>query len=787
MLKNYLKIALRNLRRHKGYAFITVAGLAVGLAVCLMMGLFIQFKLSYDRFHANADRVYRLYQHDEQRGAIATTPPGIAQALKITFPEIEQAAVVQGPRRHLFRLEARPFFIGGVVTADEAFFEVFPYRLLRGDPQTALAGPGRLVLTQSLARQHFGDEDPLGRTLTFENREDLEITGVVEDPPGNAHFHFNALRSLSEEERAARYGSSVNWARYGGYTYLLLHEGVDPTVLAAKIVAYEEAADKPAFIKGPPRLALLPVTRIHLHTKLQDEIAPTSDVRYLYLFSAIGLMILLIACVNYMNLATARSARRAREVGVRKVVGARRSQLIRQFLSESLLISLLALPLALLLVELALPAVSRLIGQEIALDYARDGWMLLALAGLVLLVGIMSGSYPALFLSAFRPAHVLTGRGVSLRRGSLFLRKALVVFQFTATVVFLVGAVVVHVQLEYLQHKRLGFDQEYVVTIRDRALAEHYAAFKQTLLESSHVKAVTSGAPPGIGWRSMTRILEDQETQEPWALDILVVDYDYLETLGLKLIAGRVFSPDFPGDTEEAVILSEAAVRQFRLADDPTGQQVDATHENRIIGVVEDFHNTSLHDPIGPIAMMLKPGFNTVILVRLTPGSLAEKRAVLEQTWARFVPDRPFEFAFLDDQIDQLYHVEERLARIFDLFSALAVLIACLGLFGLAAFSAEQRTKEIGIRKVFGATVAGIMVLLSKDFARLVLVAIVLAAPLAFLAMNRWLETFAYRTELSWEIFLAAGLAALLVALSTVSYQAIRAARANPIDSLRHE
>ena len=542
-------------------------------------------------------------------------------------------------------------------------------------------------------------------------------------------------------------------------------------------------------MKGAARLALLPVTRLHLHSKVHDEIAPTSDVRYLYLFSAIGLMILLIACVNYMNLATARSAQRAREVGMRKVLGAGRGQLIRQFLSESLLISLLAAPLALLLVEVGLSSVSRLIGQEITLDYVRDGWMLLALGGLVLLVGILSGSYPALFLSAFRPTHMLSGRGFSLRRGGVFLRKGLVVFQFTATVVFLIGAVVVHIQLDYLQNKRLGFDQEHVVTINSRALAENYAAFKQMLLESPHVKAVTSGMPLGIGWRSMTQEVKDDETQERWELDYLNADYDYLETLGLKLVAGRSFSPDFPSDAEASIMLSQAAARMFGLADIPVGERIEiAFGERTIIGVVEDFHNTSLHDPIRPIAIMLQPGFNTVVLVRLTPGDLSEKIALLEQTWAHFVPDRPFELAFLDDQIDQLYHAEERLARVFDLFSSLAVLIACLGLFGLAAFTAEQRTKEIGIRKVFGASVAGIVLLLSKDFFRLILLAFVVAAPIAYLAMNRWLlETFAYQIEISWPVFLIAGLAALGIALLSVSYQAIRAALANPVESLRYE
>ncbi len=790
MLKNHLKIALRHLHRHKGYAFINIVGLAVGLAVCLVIGLFAQFKLSYDRFHPNADRVHRLYQAREDMGEIATTPPGIAQVLETTFPEVERVTVVHRRGRRLFRLDADPFFVDQVVATDEHFFEVFPYPLLRGDPATALDGPGRAVITQSLATRLFGDENPLGRTLTYENTRDYEITGVVEDPPGNVHFRFNMLLSLSETLREWRYGSSVRWNYFGGYTYVLLHEDADPAALAAKMVAYEEAADKQAYMPGASSLVLLPVTRIHLHTKLIDEIAPQSDIRYLYLFSAIALLILIIACVNYMNLATARSAGRKREVGIRKVVGARRSQLVRQFLSESIVLSLLALPLAMLLADLALPLVNRLAGVEMAFDYVQQGGMLLALVGAVLLVGLVSGSYPALFLSAFQPIAVLTGRGRIVQRGGVLLRQMLVVFQFAATIMLLIGTIVVQTQLDYVQQKRLGFDQEHLVSIRSGALSDHYEAFKQTLLESAHVKAVTSGPPLGIGWKSMSRIMKDRETEEPWRLDALGVDYDYLETLGLNLVAGRSFSPDFPGDVEEeAVILSEAAVQRFHLAGDPIGQQVDAIpHDNTIIGIVEDFHNTSLHDPLGPIAIMLQPGFNTVVLVRLTPGDVSEKIALLEQVWVRFVPDRPFEFTFLDDQIEQLYQAEQRLARVFGLFTTLAVLIACLGLFGLAAFTAEQRTKEIGIRKVLGATVAGIVVLLSKDFIRLIVVAFVAAVPLAYVVMNRWLlETFAYHISPSVGTLLLTGALVLLIALSTVSYQAIKAALADPVTALRYE
>lgn len=786
MLKNYFKVALRGLRRHKGYAFINVAGLAVGLAVCLVIGLFVQHKLSYDRFHPNADRVYRLYQVTEQRGDMAATPPGIAQALESTFPEIEQATVVHQPRRGLLSLGADPFYVDQVISTDESFFKVFPYDLLQGNPDEALAGPGRAVLTASMATQLFGAESPIGRTFTYENRADYEITGVVENPPANAHFQFNVLLSLSEGYREWRYGGNIEWNYFGGITYLLLHEGTAPSTLETKIIDFETASDKPEML-GETQFALMAAPRIHLHSKMSNEIAPQGDVQQLYLFSAIALLILLIACVNYMNLATARSARRAREVGVRKAVGAGRAQLVRQFLSESMLLSVLALPLAMVLADLSLPFVNRLAGLEMTFEYVQQAEMLLLLTGIVLFVGVIAGSYPAFFLSAFRPSAVLTGRGRTSQRGGVFFRKTLVVFQFSATTVLLIGTAVVQVQLGYIQEKHLGFDQEHVVSITSRALAEHYEAFKQTLFEGSHVQAVTSGAPLGIGWKSMSRGMEDRETGERWELDMMTVDYGYLETLGLTVREGRAFSADFPSDPEEAVLLTQAAIEHLYITEDPIGQSVQVMNDESVIGVVEDFHNTSLHDPIRPIALLLEPGFNSVVLVRLTPGDLSDKLAFLEQAWARFVSDRPFEFAFLDDRIHQLYQAEQQLARIFGVFAALAVLVACLGLFGLAAFMTEQRTKEIGIRKVLGANVGNLVLLLSKEFVLLVLIAVVLATPLAYLAMNKWLATFTYHIDLGGSVFVAVSLMALLIALLTVSYQAFKAALTDPVQSLRYE
>ena len=794
MWKNYLKIAYRNLVRQKGYTFINIAGLAVGLAACLVIALFVRHELSYDRFHPNADRVYRLVRPSpDGEGGQPRVPPGLAQVVESRFPEVEHATEISWPRTTLIALGEERRYVDDVVTADEHFLEVFPFKLLRGNPETALARPNRLVFTRSLAERLFGEDDPMGQVVRVEEGADYTVTGIVENVPSNAHFSFQALRSLSEEQRAERYSSDVRWEFFGDFLYMVLHEGSTPEALEDKLMAYMKTTNLPEQAWDQMRLAVQPVTAIHLHSTLSGEIAPQSDVRYLYLFSAIGALILLIACVNYMNLATARSAGRAREVGMRKVVGAHRRQLIGQFLGEAVLMGLLAMLLAVALAHLAVPLVNRLTGQALEAGTATDGPGLLAMLGVVLVVSMGSGLYPALFLSRFRPVRVLHGHG-SGKGGGRLLRQVLTTFQFAASAVLIIGALVAQFQLDYVQNMRLGFDKEHVVTFTSSHLGEQYPAFKQAAEEHAAIESVTSGPPMGIGhvnFRTSIGSVEGKKPDEITWLSVLTVDYDYAETMGLHLVAGRSFSLE-RSDAGRTVLLSEAATRVLGIADNPIGKTIEINGLSEeepptVIGVVEDAHNVSLHNPVEPLAFALQSEGYWAGLARLAPGRTEAGLEALKATWNQFLPERPFAFEFLDDRIEAQYQAEQRLARIFGLFSVLAVFVACLGLFGLVAFTAEQRTKEIGIRKVLGAGVASIVALLSKDFLKLVGIAFIMAAPIAYFAMQRWLEDFAYRIDLGLGLFILAGALALLVALGTVSYQAIKAATADPVKSLRYE
>ena len=794
MLTNYLKIAYRNLVRQKGYAFINVAGLAVGLAACLVIALFVRHELSYDRFHPNADRVYRVVQPaPDGEGGQPRVPPGLAQVVESRFPEVEHATEVNWPRTTLVALGGERNYVDDVVTVDDTFFGVFPFKLLRGNPKTALAGPNRLVLTRSLAGRLFGDQDPMGQVMRIEDEADYTVTGIMEDVPSNAHFSFQALRSLTAKQRTDRYGSDVRWDFFGDFLYVALHAGSDPEALEDKLMAYAKTADTPEWVRNQMQLAVQPVTAIHLHSDLSGEIAPQSDVRYLYLFSAIGVLILLIACVNYMNLATARSAGRAREVGMRKVVGAHRGQLVGQFLGEAVLMGLLAMLLAVALAHLAVPLVNRLTGQVLEAGAATDGPGLLVMLGVVLVVSVGSGLYPALLLSRFRPVRMLRGHG-SDKGGGRLLRQVLTTFQFAASAVLIIGTLVVQFQLDYVQNMRLGFDKEHVVTFRSSHLGEQYPAFKQAAEEHAAIESVTSGPPMGIGhanFRTSIGSVEGKKPDEITWLSVLTVDYDYAETMGLHLVAGRSFSRE-RSDAGGTVLLSEAATQVLGIADDPIGKTVEINGLSEegpptVIGVVEDAHNVSLHNPVELLAFALEPEGYWTGLARLAPGRTEAGLEALETTWNQFLPARPFAFEFLDDRIEAQYQAEQRLARIFGLFSVLAVFVACLGLFGLVAFTAEQRTKEIGIRKVLGASVASIVALLSKDFLKLVGIAFIIAAPVAYFAMQRWLEDFAYRIDLGVGLCVLAGVIVLLIALGTVCYQAIRAATADPVESLRYE
>lgn len=786
MLENYLKVAVRNLRKYPGFATINIAGLALGLAACFVITLFLIHKLSYDRFHPHADRMYRVVQ-DTQHGVLAAMPPGLAQALEESFPELEQVTQVARRLEGLFSHEGESFFLEDLLIVDPAFLKVFAFDVLQGNPETLFTTSDQVVLTASEAKRLFGDRTALGRVLRYENARDVEVVGIVADPPLNAHFRFNALLAQSDRQRDSRNSSVINWSRYGDNLYVLLNEGQTAVAFEANLQAFEEAAEQPEWIEEDEiSLHVERVVDIHLYSDAEQGLAPQSDVRYLYLFGAIAVLILLIAGVNYMNLTTARATMRYREVGVRKAVGARPRQLVGQFLSEAVVVALAAFGLALALIYLTLPALKQVAEIDFTFSYLQYIGITAFFVLIVMGFGMFAGSYPAFFLARFKAIYMLGGGYAP--RGKGRLRTLLIVFQFASSVVLLVATTIMFQQQRYVEQQRLGFDEERVVFFRTHDVGEQFAAFRDEAMQNTAVEQMTAGALLGLGWKSYTMGIPNKETGDMWELSVMGVNHDFVETMGLRVVQGRTFSRDFPADAEQHVLINEHAAVQFGIAEDPLGEKVPVMGGNRlVVGVVEDFHNESLHTPISPLVMALDPDATFMGLARLTPNRVQEGLQQLEATWARFQPDRPLAYQFLGERIRRHYQTEQRLGRLFSLFAGLAVIIACMGMFGLAAFTAEQRTKEIGIRKAVGASTGSIVTLLSAYFVKLVAVGIAIATPIGYFIMHEWLATYAYHIELGVLPFVGVGCVIIALALGAVGYQAYKAASANPVEALRYE
>jgi putative ABC transport system permease protein len=786
MLRNYLAIALRTLRKQPGYTLINVGGLGLGLACCFLIVLFIQHELSYDAFHEKGDRIVRLtrgFETVDQR--TANSASGYAPILQATFPEVEHAVRFEHHRSPYLRVgQQETRRVKGMALADTAFFQVFGFDLLRGNPATVLDGKYNVVLSETTARSLFGEADPMGQTITYNDRFDLTVTGIMADVPDNSHLQFNYVGSFLLMPEFMGENALADFTNYNYYTYLLLRPGTDVEALEAKITQRmrEQFGEESTYVAG-----LQPLDDIHFNTTLLYDTGTSRDIRYLYVFGAIGLFILLIACVNFMNLATARATQRAKEVGVRKTLGSTRPQLIGQFLGESVVLSVLAIALGLGLATALMPVFNEAIGVTTTFDLARVGTLTL-LVGIGLVAGLLAGSYPAFYLSAFHPARVLKG-DVHRGRGAPLLRKGLIVFQFAISAFMIVATLTVYNQLRHMQSQDLGFDKERVVFLSPAPpIRDSYETFRQELLARPRVTNVARGYLPGrvgtnrgYNWPGQGG---DEQGDSFWTL---IAEPGYLETLDIDLVAGRDFSWSMPTDTHDTYILNEAAVEQlgwtnavgkpFRAWDRPMGT---------VIGVVDDFHFQSLHQQVQPVVINYKPNWLGTVVVRLAPGDVSEALDAVRATWRTFAAGYAFDYTFLDEDYDRLYRSEERLAKLFGVFAGLAILIACLGLFGLAAYMAQQRTKEIGVRKVLGASVTQIVALLSKDFAVLVLIGLVVATPLAYVVMQRWLSDFAYHTALGPETFLLAGVLALLIAFLTVSYQAWRAATVDPVQSLRY-
>ena len=806
MLKNYLKVALRTMRRQPGYTAINLLGLAAGLACCLVVVVFVQEERSYDRFHRLADRTYRVVTTMQFSGGEApvVAPGPLGPALVELSPGVvDQARVRCIGDPFVVERKAERFSESGLCYADPSFFSVFDFPLCQGDPQTALGRPYTLVLSDDLARKFFGADDPIGQTLRLGGEQVYEVTGVLAEPPGRSHFEPRFLASFATLE--ALDPVVETWAEGGANPFVVLAPGYSSEQLQAHLDGRLD--DYMGLFASSTKAYVQPLTEIYFSDPSswpQSASERRGDVRYLYLFSTVALLILIVADINYMNLATARALRRAREVGVRKAVGATRVQLVRQFLSEAVLLSLLAFVLAFVLAWFALPLFGKTIGRLLETTLLLEGGVLLPFLGIVLLVGLLAGSYPAFYLAAFDAVAVLKGRA-STGRGAAWLRKGLVVTQFTVSIGLVACTVVMWHQLNYVRNRSLGFDKERVVVITTSDAVEgQYAAFKRSLLALPDVQGVTTAPMPGhIGMMIVSHRVEGYNHEAegiPWIASF-EVDEDFLNVLDIDLIAGRNLDSERGTDAQEAVMVNETAVRDFgwgspeealgKVVRRPSGKGKTLRMEPyRVVGVVGDFQSWTAKRALDPILIYLTEDvsmFNEKVLVKLRPGGVPGALARLEDVWARFAPDDPFQYAFMDQEVDAFYRAETRLGRLLSGFSLLVVGIACLGLFGLAAFSAEQRTKEIGIRKAIGASVPGLIKLLCRDYLILVGLAFLVAAPLAYLAMRQWLDRFAYAVDVGLGTLLLVGLGALFVALLTVSYQAIKAAHADPVEALRYE
>lgn len=810
MIRNYFKLAFRNLWRNKVFTAINISGLAIGIAISLVIMLFIKNEWSYDRFNEKADRIVRIVFKGTVQGQAmkeANVMPPAAQTLLRDYPEVEAATRIRHGGSAIFSYGEKSFKEEGISFADANFFQVFTLPFIKGDAGTALLEPNTMVITKAIAQKYFGEEDPVGKLLEVKSENKaFKVTGVMEAVPENSHFHFNMFVSMAGWPDA----KSDSWMTSGYFTYLLLKPGIEPQQLEAKLPQVVEKYMGPQlhqsmgftlaeFRKKGNNIGLYVqrLTDIHLHSNLlpMTELEAPGDIRYVYIFAAVAIFMLLIACINFMNLSTAGASKRAREVGIRKVLGSAKTDLIRQFLFESILLTAFAMLLGIVLVYLTLPVFNHLTGKALSLGLTTNPWLIPGLVLFGLFIGVLAGSYPAFMLSSFNPVKVLKGR-LTGGKATMGLRSGLVVFQFFVSILLIVGTVVVYKQLIYIQNKKLGYEKEQVIVMPETSLlGANENAFREQLLQDPRVLNVSnSGYLPAGPTYNNNFFVYTQDPAEQVKTLRYDVDYNYIPTLGMQVIAGRNFSKAF-GTDSTAVILNETAVKALGWNNTTAlGQTISRAHKKdgtdkiiyHVVGIVKDFHFRSLHEQISPLVMSLS-SYNGTMIVKAKTKDIAGLLTDINKEWVNLKASGPLMYSFLDERFKQTYEAEQKIGLILGISAGLTIFVACLGLFGLATFTAEQRTKEIGVRKVLGATVTSIVALLSRDFLKLVLIANVLALPLAWWIMDRWLQEFAYRINISWWVFVIAAFSAVLIALAAVGYHSIKAALMNPVRSLRGE
>ncbi|HEV7347755.1 ABC transporter permease [Telluribacter sp.] len=816
MLTNYFKIAWRNLWGQKVFSFINIIGLTVGLTCCFLIGLFVRHELSYDQFQERFDRIYRVTYLPRFAGLeqpLALTPPPVSPLLAETFSEVETSArmfrspatveVKGSDSEAAAKYDEERFFF-----TDPAILDIFSFEFVKGNPREALRDKFSIVLTEKTAQRYFGEADPLGQTITYEGKYPMKVSGVVKDFPDNSHIHPELLANYetmyATENERARQNLPFNWVISHSFTYVLLRPGRSPEQVDASFPQFIKAhAD--AQVADGIEYQLEPIKDFYLRTEADNTPEPVGSMSRIYVFLGIAGLTLLIACINFINLSTARSLKRAKEVGIRKVLGSQKQQLVMQFLGESLLLSALALVLSLALIGGLLPLLNQLTDKQLTMQYfLNDGLLVLLFFGVALGAGLLSGMYPALVVSSFKPVTTLKGNFLSGKARGGVLRQVLLGVQFVTSVALIIGTLVMWQQLDFLQNQPLGFNKDFIITanIRNPKITNVFATasdssyqrlstFRENLLRNPQVEAVTlSSQPLGNGSVRRNVVPEGRTAEDNLFVSVLAVDYNFADTYGLQLVAGRDFSEQYGTDKTEGYLINETAVKEFGWPspEAAVGKTLNVEgRAGRVVGVLKDFHNQSLYGPITSQVMSIIQPQLTLVSVKLRPNQVESTLKAVQATWDKYFPEKSFEYGFVDQNLAQIYDREQRRSTLISYFAGLAILISCLGLYGLISLVTQQKTREIGIRKVLGASVGSVVMMLSKDFVLLVLVAMVIASPIAWYFMDKWLAEFEYKIDMKWWMFAAAGLLVTVIALLTVSFQSIKAALMNPVKSLKTE